>query len=597
MRSDDDSEHAPATDILLDGRNFDLWLPFMEGRLRRRRIYSIATRAETEPKTVSKIPRFCIRSEHARTTILVCMTSEILQIYEGFEDPAELWERLRQDAREHARLSTPPASPATPATAPPATPAAAAPATPATTPSPAQGRFILQFLRPLDEDCPRALTKSDPPVKELLKPFALTPTSKVYIDMHSMTRRYFQHTNEGKELAVAELFTAERKQRFCDVIGSWDFSDEVVAAFCRRGTISDNLREWLMYMLFKSIRKTVKKNPKGARRMVQSSRSPLSSPEVGRAIDNDDEDNFRDDDPEDDDQWWEAPAAASPIPEAVPDSVREPCPDVLVLSTHSNTLLHQRTGDIGAKYIPLPGDGDFEQMRRAAADAVSHYFLTLHEEGRGGIFIAVGYSGTGKTSISRDTVSCAVESLVMAIAAAGEGVSYHIQVDEIMESGVRRQRTLENRPQQHLKASDDIRTVVREDIKCVLAVKGTVEATTMNQQSSRTSTVYMLTIGNSRFLFVDTIGMEGRATLDPAAIGQRAVLQQACIGTNQCVRILLRGQGLAAKYGKGSTSALGRKLKGLVSNDDGVVVLVTLREEGADEDVGQNDHTVRNLFS
>ncbi|KAA8909844.1 hypothetical protein FN846DRAFT_586802 [Sphaerosporella brunnea] len=108
----------------------------------------------------------------------------------------------------------------------------------------------------------------------------ITP-GKVYTAMHSMTRQFFQHTNGGQELAALELFTAETKQRFCDVIGTWDFSDEVVAAFCRRGTICDNLREWLMYMLFKSIRKTVKKNPKGARRMVQSSRSPLSSPEVG----------------------------------------------------------------------------------------------------------------------------------------------------------------------------------------------------------------------------------------------------------------------------------------------------------------------------
>ncbi|KAA8909845.1 hypothetical protein FN846DRAFT_586915 [Sphaerosporella brunnea] len=78
----------------------------------------------------------------------------------------------------------------------------------------------------------------------------------------------------------------------------------------------------------------------------------------------------------------------------------------------------------------------------------------------------------------------------MATAAAGEGVSYHIQVNEIMKSGVRRQQTLENRPQRHLNANDDIRTVVRQDIKCALAVKGAVRATTMNQQSSRTSIVY-----------------------------------------------------------------------------------------------------------
>ncbi|KAA8908517.1 hypothetical protein FN846DRAFT_906125 [Sphaerosporella brunnea] len=82
---------------------------------------------------------------------------------------------------------------------------------------------------------------------------------------------------------LACMTSATLQVTFYDVIGTWNVTESMQTAFCRWATISENLRAGLMNMFFQSIRKTIKKNLKGPRRMVNSTRSPLALPEARRA--------------------------------------------------------------------------------------------------------------------------------------------------------------------------------------------------------------------------------------------------------------------------------------------------------------------------
>jgi hypothetical protein len=209
-------------------------------------------------------------------------------------------------------------------------------------------------------------------------------------------------------------------------------------------------------------------------------------------------------------------------------------------------LASRRSQMAAFNWTEISGPRDEAAAARIAL-AVARAFADGYRSGEAsGLFFAVGQSGTGKSKCTR---ACVVECVVLLV------MDRHRQLDDVpLDLTITRVSEVDIQGKEiglgcfHLlsRQGRDVEGTVRSWLKGCLDEeqrKADVQATAMNQNSSRSHTIFKISILGATFIFVDTIGIENRSTLsdDSVANSQRGALQKSTVPMGMFVKGLIKG--------------------------------------------------------